>query len=466
MFRRTALLIPLFFNLLFSQILDTIIRFPEPAMYLSLNQELNKIYVESRSGNVYVLNCSTLAVQTMIPTALIGYEAGCPLWCSRYNKYYLPGWSSDSSAIFVVDGLTDSIIRRLDIDVSGVTRSCLAYNRIADKLYVSGQRSFISVIDCATDSFIKTIIPPQGCWTGGFVFWDSIGNKVYVGSGDWSRSDWVMVVDCEIDSVIKVIRSRVGWPVVAGYSPVSRKLYVGGDDFYRVAVIDCKYDTVIKRFNNIYSEFDYVPVYASQVNKVYWPSRGNYGDTIFVIDSDTDSIVRIIDKPLGDCIGINCGGAYAEWSNRVYFPICRYSNGNLILGAFDPNTDSLIGYARISPHEAYYAKDIITNPIDHKIYVSVYWDSAIYVFKDSLQGIAEVQIGSQVSQPMVATFIRDILFLPEIGAREQAVLMDVTGRKVLALTSGANDVRSLAPGVYFIRNQAGGLKVNKVLITR
>ncbi len=464
MFRRTALLIPLFFNLLFSQILDTIIRLPEPVGHLSLNPELNKIYVESRSGNVYVLNCSTLAVQTMIPTALIGYEAGCPLWCSRYNKYYLPGWSPYLSAIFVVDGLTDSIIRRLDIGVSGVSRSCLAYHRTADKLYVSGE-TLISVIDCAADSLLKTIRPAQRCWPGGFVFWDSIGNKVYVGSGDWSHSDWVMVVDCEIDSVIKIIRSRVGWPVVAGYSPLSRKLYVGGDGAYGVAVIDCEYDTVIKRFSNMYSDPFYLPVYASQVNKVYWASRGNYVDTIFVIDCDTDSIVRIIDKPLGNCIGMDCGGAYAEWSNRVYFPICTDS---LILAAFDPNTDSLIGYARISPHEDYYAKDIITNPIDHKIYVSVYWDSAIYVFRDSLQGIAEVQIGSQVSQPMAPTFIRDFLLLSEseMGDNRGAVLMDVTGRKVLALTSGANDVRSLAPGVYFVRGQRGGSKATKVLITR
>ena len=302
MFYRTALLIPLFFALLFSQTLDTVIRFPEPVGMLFLNFDFKKLYIVGRGNGVYVWNCSTMTVQSVIPI-LTGWD---PAFCSQHQKIYWAISSAGYPKVAVSDAQADTIIKILDIEV-GPSHEALAYHRTADKLYVSGQRSFISLVDCATDSVIKTIIPPQGCWAGGFAFWDSIGNKVYVGSGDWSHPDWVMVVDCETDSVIKVIRSRVGWPVVAGYSPVSRKLYVGGDGVYGVAVIDCKYDTVIKRFNNIYSDFEYVPVYASEVNKVYWPSYGNPGDTIFVIDCDTDSIVRIIDKPLGDCIGVDCG---------------------------------------------------------------------------------------------------------------------------------------------------------------
>jgi hypothetical protein len=50
-------------------------------------------------------------------------------------------------------------------------------------------------------------------------------------------------------------------------------------------------------------------------------------------------------------------------------------------------------------------------------------------------------------------------------------LPDVSGPKVLDLKPGANDVRSLAPGVYFIREGLGtrgeGLgKTRKVVVTR
>jgi hypothetical protein len=51
------------------------------------------------------------------------------------------------------------------------------------------------------------------------------------------------------------------------------------------------------------------------------------------------------------------------------------------------------------------------------------------------------------------------------------VLLDISGRKVLALSPGANDVRGLAPGVYFVREepQTASHKpqaVRKVVLTR
>jgi len=53
----------------------------------------------------------------------------------------------------------------------------------------------------------------------------------------------------------------------------------------------------------------------------------------------------------------------------------------------------------------------------------------------------------------------------------RAVLLDVSGRKVMDLKPGANDVRALAPGVYFVREelQASSPKpqaVRKVVVAR
>lgn len=73
-----------------------------------------------------------------------------------------------------------------------------------------------------------------------------------------------------------------------------------------------------------------------------------------------------------------------------------------------------------------------------------------------------------------ATIVRGVLMLPEArGERREARggLLDVAGRKVIALKPGPNDVRALAPGVYFVREgpQASSPKpqaVRKVVITQ
>lgn len=58
---------------------------------------------------------------------------------------------------------------------------------------------------------------------------------------------------------------------------------------------------------------------------------------------------------------------------------------------------------------------------------------------------------------------------------EPAVLLDITGRKVVDLKSGTNDIRHLAPGVYFIREQSAfisqlsgrpAMNIAKVVVVR
>jgi len=79
------------------------------------------------------------------------------------------------------------------------------------------------------------------------------------------------------------------------------------------------------------------------------------------------------------------------------------------------------------------------------------------------------------------TVVRGVLVLSELGTRSEssdnsvmsrAALMDVSGRKVLDLVPGANDVRALAPGVYFVRSEPtavsrgpSAVTVRKVVLT-
>ncbi|MEO0079883.1 MAG: hypothetical protein ABIK44_04315 [candidate division WOR-3 bacterium] len=64
----------------------------------------------------------------------------------------------------------------------------------------------------------------------------------------------------------------------------------------------------------------------------------------------------------------------------------------------------------------------------------------------------------EASRPMPeATIVRGILRLPASSVERGApnVLLDITGRKVMELKPGPNNIRHLAPGVYFVRRASG-----------
>ena len=63
------------------------------------------------------------------------------------------------------------------------------------------------------------------------------------------------------------------------------------------------------------------------------------------------------------------------------------------------------------------------------------------------------------------TVLNGMLRLP---GNSPAELLDISGRRVLSLQPGENDIRSAAPGVYLVRSADGGRRtaVTKVVISR
>jgi hypothetical protein len=81
--------------------------------------------------------------------------------------------------------------------------------------------------------------------------------------------------------------------------------------------------------------------------------------------------------------------------------------------------------------------------------------------------------------PPTASVVRNVVFLTASGEGQMArgELLDISGRKVLDLHPGMNDVSRLSPGVYFVRERSavGGERaavsgersaVRKVLVVR
>jgi hypothetical protein len=88
-------------------------------------------------------------------------------------------------------------------------------------------------------------------------------------------------------------------------------------------------------------------------------------------------------------------------------------------------------------------------------------------------GIEEGPKPQAASPKPAATIARGVLVLGAVDSRQNTAyrteLLDISGRKVLDLHPGANDVRSLAPGVYFEREtqaQAQAQAIRKVVVTR
>jgi len=85
--------------------------------------------------------------------------------------------------------------------------------------------------------------------------------------------------------------------------------------------------------------------------------------------------------------------------------------------------------------------------------------------------IAEEPTQQSISAQPSATVVRRVLSLPQsLDPSIPSCLLDISGREIMNLKPGANDVRALAPGVYFVREQpqAASSKlqaVRKIILT-
>jgi len=89
-------------------------------------------------------------------------------------------------------------------------------------------------------------------------------------------------------------------------------------------------------------------------------------------------------------------------------------------------------------------------------------------------GIGTETPNVEVRTTNAATIVCGVLFLngdsPRTGTVPKTVLLDISGRKVLDLHTGENDVSGLAPGLYFVSQASGARRSasseTKVVLTR
>jgi hypothetical protein len=98
-----------------------------------------------------------------------------------------------------------------------------------------------------------------------------------------------------------------------------------------------------------------------------------------------------------------------------------------------------------------------------------FWDDLSFT---ASTGVAEETPNAELRTTNAPTIVRGVLVMPEArGEKREArsELLDISGRKVLDLQAGANDISRLAPGVYFVRavsRELSAVSCHKVLVQK
>jgi DNA-binding beta-propeller fold protein YncE len=415
---------------------------------------------------------------------------------SSVGKLYYR-WGDAAGGIGVIDEQTNRVVRHVILP-QGSGAGYLAYSRTSDKLYC-GARPGLVVLDVATDSVLKLVEIGRGV---NGLCWYPEGNKLYcydIGSPSW----YIAVLDCSTDSVIREIPG----PNVAGHLD-----YIGnglmlcrqGD---RLRLIDCVTDSVLVDTvtgggvayleahtgdgAKIYIahghevdvldasslavlmtiEWGYMATrgdwplfaYSDSTDKLYWFACDNWGtepESALVIDTRGDTVVARRGAGIRQRLGC------LDHTGRYILSPDEYYDNSLIV--YDSQGDSVAAVYSGLPGPVC----VKPNPEHGQIYVGC--TDVILVYPDAPPGVEETPSAEVRAARPEPTVVKGVLVLGAADSRQNAEyragLMDISGRKVLDLHAGANDVRGLAPGVYFVR-QAPSVKheassVTKVVITK
>jgi hypothetical protein len=149
-----------------------------------------------------------------------------------------------------------------------------------------------------------------------------------------------------------------------------------------------------------------------------------------------------------------CGAHIANQTSPYIHPdwTCWYANGES--RKYDSSSYYLTHRGFEPDTFVWHTRDAIAEGRDAVVEAAMYW-----IHPDA---VAEAPLrvpSARVSGPAI---VRGALRMPE---KEGGALLDVSGRRIHDLEPGLNDIRHVAPGVYFVR-QLVSKRTAKVVVTR
>jgi len=499
---------------------DTILRMRE------LDVDVSALAVSSLTGNVYLGNDDSPQVIVMDTTdsviGTIDLPGKATVWndaltfsADRNQLYGATGWdgvafaadaSSDTLAgsvsyrrcgisqmvhnpagnkLYLICPATDEVLvcdttfgtpKRIPC---GMTSAQGVLNQILDRLYVAtGYR--LRVIDCNSDSLIASKVMYGIAHPIPVMVPDL--NKLYVFSAD--ARDSVYVYDGLRDQVSSIC--YMNDPVTgAVYDPRSNRVFFSCGPQPTIRALDPVTDSVVKTFDLVSTSYHGRMAVNVDLGRLYYTDQ--LPTRLFTIDVIADSVIGSDSLPWGvEALFLNrrlgrlfmCGTDPArtlvyDCNQRAVVDTIDASftgaglmndrNDKLYLrsgAVVDCRNDSVVA---VLPPELD-PRSMAWDAIDNRVFQAT--TSRLSVYRDDLTGVADRPTAAR--ERRLPTIVRGVLSLPLAsgGTRgASSVLLDITGRKVLDLKPGRNEVRALPAGVYFVR-QAVSRQTTKVVIQR
>ena len=388
------------------------------------------------------------------------------------------------------------------------------WDPVHNRLYITCRESwpyYTKVLDCATDSIVDSL---RVFFCSPTVL-DTADNKIYALSSEYYPDFIVIDVDADSTRVLKywlTARCDLAW------SSRSNKLYFSYQVDRKVYVYDCTTDSVVNELNLCAWQLCLNPAQ----DKLYLQRH----DSVYVVDVPTDSVRGVIhryrlgyDPPMWNPVD---SLVYLFSNSRIWKVDSRgdsvvdslvgdFSGRRLCLNTGENILYLLDGYwwikaidltsgevlARVPGFEA---DMCVYDSVDNRIYgIRDFWDAVVYVYDCSTNQVirqiwlpninswgivwnprdnklycggnpmmraVKEKLQTGYSNRRVGTVVRGVLYVPQVrnqSTKCKMVLLDAIGRKAVNLHPGANDIRHLSPGVYFLRSEKD-IKTTKVII--
>jgi YVTN family beta-propeller protein len=426
--------------------------------------------------------CARVALSGMGPDAVCANPSGERVWVANQN--------SDNIAVF--DAATLGLTSLLP---AGDRPTALACDATGARVYCANQYSrTVTAVDAAGDS-VRAVLPVGGqpgvlcAGSGGQVYcgqlWgghdtlvvlagDSVRARVSVGGPShalaWSprsnklycacrESDAVWVIDGTADTVVTVIPMPAPGAICLG--PDSAKVYCSAAESSSVWVIDTYGDSVVARVTTEENVTEMAPVPGA--DRVYCACFLNT-PRLQVIDAVLDSVTGYV------TVGWQPYTMFYSAPNHLLYVTNRSMMPDSLVAVVDCSTNQVVTRLRTT----LYACRFAASPANSRVFLTLSDAGRVAVIREPTVGVGEERRTPDARRATPGpTFVRGVLRMAD-GSRKSAdgaVLLDAAGRKVLELQPGANDVRRLAPGVYFaVRKGSRGQGVEgssqRVVITR
>ena len=341
---------------------------------------VNKLFVTNIDSLLGVIDCET---DSLVAELSFARGTSNVVWNEPRRCAYV----ATRTGVVTIDGVSNQIRSRVSVGVED--KYGFIWNPLVGKFYVRNRRRGMSdlaeiiVIDGETGRFIKRFPVGHTDLEESRLVLDPTGTKLYCPN---SADGTISVIDCASDSVIKTIRTSPV-PYMLGVNPEDNRLYCTHRTHpgASLSVIDCLTDSVIA-FVELPGDGASYPVWYPAVRKVY--VQGYWSNSISVIDGATNRLLTVISGFQGY---LATPAVCDPERKRLYVAASWYYPGPLMY-SIDAVADTILRSYTLPPDSLFWASSAVLNPSADKVYFRAYrrYTDALCVYDCALDTILKI----------------------------------------------------------------------------